>query len=63
VHLYSKRKLDACKDCMPEMAADHGGCNVQGPGDWLWQYYTYRVTVYCPWTQRIEVGVCSAYSL
>lgn len=28
---------------------------VQGPGDWLWRYYTYRVTVYCPWTQRIEV--------
>ena len=29
---------------------------MQGPGDWLWRYYTYRVTVYCPWTQCIEVS-------
>ena len=28
---------------------------MQGLRDWLWKYYTYRVTVYHPSTQRIEV--------
>jgi hypothetical protein len=35
-----------------------------GPGVWsaelpegsLWSYYKYRVAVYCPWTQRVEVS-------
>jgi pullulanase len=27
----------------------------QGPQEWCWKYYTFRVRVYCPWTRRIEV--------
>jgi hypothetical protein len=48
---------------MTKLAADGRISNVQGPSNWLWRYYTYMVTVYCPWTQRIEVGsphTCSA---
>ena len=28
----------------------------QGDASWLWKYYTFRVTVYCPWTQRLETS-------
>ena len=26
----------------------------QGPAELLWSYYKFRVTAYCPWTQRVE---------
>lgn len=29
---------------------------LQGSADLLWRYYTYRVTVYCPWSGRIETS-------
>ena len=44
---------------MPRLAA--GLCftslalRLQAPTSWLWQYYKYRIRVYCPWTQKIEL--------
>ncbi|KAG2423818.1 hypothetical protein HXX76_014978 [Chlamydomonas incerta] len=31
-----------------------GSWSLARPAGWLWSYYTYRVTVYCPWTARVE---------
>jgi len=37
---------------------------VQTSDSWLWRYYKYRVTVYCPWTRRVEtVEVTDPYSV
>ncbi len=37
---------------------------AQTSDNWLWRYYQYRVTVYCPWTRRVEmVEVTDPYSL
>jgi pullulanase-type alpha-1,6-glucosidase len=36
--------------------SDCGVWQAEGPRDWQGQYCTYRITVYCPWTQRIEVS-------
>ena len=29
---------------------------AQGSAAWLWRYYTFRVTVFCPLTQRVETS-------
>ncbi|KAG2441246.1 hypothetical protein HYH02_010089 [Chlamydomonas schloesseri] len=40
-----------------------GTWTLSRPAAWLWSYYTYRVTVYCPWTARLEtVEVTDPYS-
>ncbi|PNH10492.1 Pullulanase 1, chloroplastic [Tetrabaena socialis] len=31
-----------------------GSWSLPRPAAWLWGYYTYRVTTYCPWTARFE---------
>lgn len=28
----------------------------QGPPEWIGMYYQYKITVYCPWTQRVETS-------
>ncbi len=39
---------------VPMTRGELGVWRAEGPAAWLGRYYTYRVTVYCPWTQRIE---------
>ncbi|GIL87906.1 hypothetical protein Vretimale_6300 [Volvox reticuliferus] len=47
-----------------QMTRGSGGTwTLLRPDDWLWSYYTYRVTNYCPWTARFEtVEVTDPYS-
>ncbi|EFJ43973.1 hypothetical protein VOLCADRAFT_118899, partial [Volvox carteri f. nagariensis] len=47
-----------------QMSRGSGGTwSMPRPADWLWSYYTYRVTNYCPWTARFEtVEVTDPYS-
>ncbi len=40
---------------VPMTRGERGVWEAEGPAAWLGRYYTYRVTVYCPWTQQIEV--------
>ncbi len=37
-----------------------GTWTLPRPADWLWSYYTYRVTNYCPWTSRFEVRTATS---
>ncbi|GLI65180.1 hypothetical protein VaNZ11_008629 [Volvox africanus] len=47
-----------------QMTRGSGGTwTLPRPDDWLWSYYTYRVTNFCPWTSRFEtVEVTDPYS-
>ncbi|KAG2494697.1 hypothetical protein HYH03_007213 [Edaphochlamys debaryana] len=47
-----------------DMARGPGGSwSHPRPASWLWSYYTYRVTTYCPWTVRFEtLEVADPYS-
>ncbi|GLC65145.1 Cytochrome c oxidase subunit 1 [Pleodorina starrii] len=47
-----------------QMTRGSGGTwTLPRPDDWLWSYYTYRVTNFCPWTARFEtVEVTDPYS-
>ena len=29
-------------------------CCRQGPGEWLWRYYTFRIRVFSHWSLRVE---------
>uniref|UniRef100_A0A061RDX2 Alpha--glucosidase n=1 Tax=Tetraselmis sp. GSL018 TaxID=582737 RepID=A0A061RDX2_9CHLO len=40
-------------ECDPES----GAWLAEGPREWEWSFYNFRVTVYCPWTQQVEVSV------
>ncbi|GFR45769.1 hypothetical protein Agub_g7223 [Astrephomene gubernaculifera] len=38
-----------------QMTRGSGGTwTLPRPADWLWSYYTFQVSVYCPWTARFE---------
>ncbi len=61
----------------PEYKKNHSVCYIQAENcvkpicyavqtsdSWLWRYYKYLVTVYCPWTRRIQaVEVTDPYSV
>ena len=46
----------ACVQVVPMLNGRQGTWTLSCPAEWLWGYYTYRVTVFSPLTVRIEVG-------
>ncbi|KAK9836409.1 hypothetical protein WJX84_012438 [Apatococcus fuscideae] len=42
-------------ESQPMSKGPAGSWTFQAPTSWLWQYYKYRIRVYCPWTQKIEL--------
>lgn len=44
------------EDVHAMVEGEKGVWTLEVPETWRWQYYTYRTKVYCPFTQKIEVG-------
>jgi hypothetical protein len=56
--LYKEPKGDAALKTVPLEENQSGAWSVTGPrGEWEGLYFHYEVTVFCPWTNKIETSL------